>query len=133
LESTSAAQSGGQIRLTGDPAFQDTLRKALALLQDPSKGEVTLKAFAHAALDHIGSLSSAELETVILRIDICKDLEAGAVRLSAEASATLNKRVGQHNFLRARKDSRARGVWSRRAMLIAALQSYAEHITRAHR
>lgn len=132
MKSTSAALSGGQIRLTSDPVFQQVINDACEILADQAGGFVSVAALTEPALHYVAEFSAYELEMKAGEIDLSKGAFSGAVRLTDPARITLDRLCARNSFARPRKDTRSTGVWSRRAMLVVALYAYAQHVVAAN-
>lgn len=132
MKSTSAALSGGQIRLTSDPVFLQLINDAREILASQAGYFISVAALTEPALDYVEEFSAYQLERKACEIDLSKAAFSGAVRLTDPARITLDRLCARNNFARARKDTRSTGVWSRRAMLVVALYAYSQHVVAAN-
>ncbi|OYX36042.1 MAG: hypothetical protein B7Y99_02550 [Caulobacterales bacterium 32-69-10] len=133
MKSTRAAQSGGQIRLTSDPVFCGVLSEAQEILASQAGRRVPISALALPALQYAEDLSEFELLDRADKLDLTKEAFGGAARLNEAARTALDRLYAQTEFARPRKDSRAAGVWSRRALLVVAIYAYCQHVVAANR
>jgi hypothetical protein len=113
--------------------FCDVLAAAQEILSFQAGRRVPISALTLPALQYAEQLTPFELQHRADKLDLSKEAFGGAARLNQAARTALDRLYAQAEFARPRKDSRATGVWSRRALLVVAIFGYCQHVVAANR